>query len=406
MNNNHLYVFTSTFPFEKGETFIDNEVPFWNTFDKVVIFHTGNESKLRFKLNDQIKICKLPNWNLPFSLNEIVSVIRRKEFQDEFRSILHDKQFIFKRLLTLFGWTLHGERIFNKLKGQISKDLNNGNKVFLYSYWCNSKAYGIARLKEKFNIIAISRAHGYDLYDFRSEINYLPYRRYITSTLDKIYVISNNGYEYLNKLLPNNKYKFQISRLGTNNYDVISKVPINNHKIRIVSCSYVVPVKRLHLIVETLKHIPHPVKWTHIGGGPLLTDIQELATSLPSNVECVFKGDVNQTDLYKIYDHEAFHYFINVSESEGIPVSIMEAMSVGIPVIATNVGGTSEIVDNEVNGFLISKDFSPVELATLIQNNITIGIKLRKNAINTWKNKFSAKTNFPEFFKKIKTLST
>lgn len=41
-----------------------------------------------------------------------------------------------------------------------------------------------------------------------------------------------------------------------------------------------------------------------------------------------------------------------MSDSEGIPVSIMEAMSFGIPVIARNVGGMSEIV-NEENGLLL-----------------------------------------------------
>ena len=59
--------------------------------------------------------------------------------------------------------------------------------------------------------------------------------------------------------------------------------------------------------------------------------------------------------------------FINVSSTEGIPVSIMEAMSFGIPVIATAVGGTPEIVNNE-NGYLLSKDPSAKELAEVIQN--------------------------------------
>lgn len=44
-----------------------------------------------------------------------------------------------------------------------------------------------------------------------------------------------------------------------------------------------------------------------------------------------------------------------MSDSEGIPVSIMEAMSFGIPVIARNVGGMSEIV-NEENGLLLEND--------------------------------------------------
>ena len=48
-------------------------------------------------------------------------------------------------------------------------------------------------------------------------------------------------------------------------------------------------------------------------------------------------------------------YFINLSDSEGIPVSIMEAMSVGIPIIARDVGGNREIVTNN-NGCLLEGD--------------------------------------------------
>ena len=44
--------------------------------------------------------------------------------------------------------------------------------------------------------------------------------------------------------------------------------------------------------------------------------------------------------------------FVNVSESEGIPVSIMEALAAGVPVLATDVGGTSELV-GENNGILL-----------------------------------------------------
>ena len=47
-----------------------------------------------------------------------------------------------------------------------------------------------------------------------------------------------------------------------------------------------------------------------------------------------------------------FDLFVNMSLSEGIPVSIMEAISFGIPIIATNVGGNAEIVNDET-GVLI-----------------------------------------------------
>jgi glycosyltransferase involved in cell wall biosynthesis len=82
--------------------------------------------------------------------------------------------------------------------------------------------------------------------------------------------------------------------------------------------------------------------------------------------------------------------FLNVSTTEGVPVSIMEAFSAGIPVYATNVGGTSEIV-NSGNGKLMDKDLTPEKLAHEIRsfNELTSETKLtlRNNALKTYSEK-------------------
>ena len=99
--------------------------------------------------------------------------------------------------------------------------------------------------------------------------------------------------------------------------------------------------------------------------------------------------------------------FINLSTTEGLPVSIMEAMSYGIPVIATNVGGTSEIVDNE-SGILIDIDFTNELLCDIIcKINFMDQSKkdeMRKKALNKWKYEFQAEKNYTEFYNRIKQL--
>ena len=77
-------------------------------------------------------------------------------------------------------------------------------------------------------------------------------------------------------------------------------------------------------------------------------------------------GAIQNVEVYKYYNEHCADLFINVSSSEGLPVSIMEAISFGIPVIATDVGGTGEIVKNGISGFLINRDFETVELAKKI----------------------------------------
>ena len=89
----------------------------------------------------------------------------------------------------------------------------------------------------------------------------------------------------------------------------------------------------------------------------MMNQIKEMSRELPENIKIDFRGNVKNSDLLEVYKNNQFDLFLNVSLSEGIPVSIMEALSFGIPCIATDVGGTKEIVIDGYNGWLLKKDF-------------------------------------------------
>jgi glycosyltransferase involved in cell wall biosynthesis len=99
--------------------------------------------------------------------------------------------------------------------------------------------------------------------------------------------------------------------------------------------------------------------------------------------------------------------FVNVSASEGLPVAVMEAFSFGIPAIATDVGGTHEIVSDGGNGFLIPQDFSPEQLleafCRLEKMTEPDYQNLCAGARKTWEEKFSAAKNYGRFYKEIGT---
>ncbi|MGZ5247769.1 MAG: glycosyltransferase, partial [Flavitalea sp.] len=100
-----------------------------------------------------------------------------------------------------------------------------------------------------------------------------------------------------------------------------------------------------------------------------------------------------------------FDLFLNVSESEGVPVSIMEAMSAGLPVIATNVGGTREIVDGS-NGVLVNKNISALELSDLLvhfkERSPEEIKKFRNNSYLKFKEKSEAGKNAEILLKTLK----
>ena len=172
-----------------------------------------------------------------------------------------------------------------------------------------------------------------------------------------------------------------------------------------VSCSYVVEVKRLHLIAEALQKADFPVRWTHIGTGPLSKELIRRASSLPPNVTAEFPGWMDNASVMEYYSSQKVSAFVNVSASEGIAVSIMEACSFGFPVIATDVGGTGEIVSDRVNGFLLPADFTPEQflekLRALRSMNEREYTRLCSASRKIWEEKFDAARNYREFYDRI-----
>ena len=96
---------------------------------------------------------------------------------------------------------------------------------------------------------------------------------------------------------------------------------------------------------------------------------------------------------------------MNASTSEGVPVSIMEACSFGIPIVATDVGGISEVVSNGNNGLLLKPDFSIYDYAQAIKTIINLSDSEYENlchsARNVFLENFDAKNSFTKFCEKI-----
>jgi len=273
--------------------------------------------------------------------------------------------------------------------------------VLFYTYWFDEWASALTILKEKYlkHIKIVTRAHGFDLYENRNEKGYIFPRFLQMKAVEKVFPISANGVNHLSSLFPRSKNKIEVSRLGV-------KTPLNmpapeskKDVITVVSCSAVIALKRVGLIAEILMHAKKHIHWIHFGAGPLYEDVRKASLLLPGNVKVELKGNVENEFINNFYAISRVDWFINVSEYEGIPVSIMEAIRYGIPAIAPDIGGVKEIV-NSTTGFLISKDFNPAEVMTLIENN-AFDPEKRKDIRNFWKENYSAERNFLDFAQKL-----
>ncbi len=258
-------------------------------------------------------------------------------------------------------------------------------------------------------IKVVSRAHGWDVHEERHSNNYLPFRNLLAEILNTVYTISENGKAYLSIRYPSLKEKIQISRLGTMSLLSIPEI-LKDGTFHILSISSIIPLKRVDKILEFLSSLTNlKIKWTHIGTGSEFEKLKKLAIQKSQqnpNFSFEFLGQLSNSNVRDVLATRYFDLFINLSETEGIPVSIMEAQSAGIPVLATNVGGTSEIVTCE-NGFLVKKDFIIKEVVSIIQKYLSSTeeeIQQKRNASNeNWKQNYNAETNYNEFVKLLTT---
>jgi glycosyltransferase involved in cell wall biosynthesis len=412
-----LVLLTNHYPFGSGEAFLETEVPYLvRHFNRVIIITKNitdelraNQPELRcYRVSAVGNVTKfvlaLPTLisNLPlafsFTKTEVSSLRRRKKKVtiSIFRKMMHD-------LLKAIERARHINAIIRKETKE--KD------IFLYSYWLDSTALATIFSRDRSRrVIRISRAHGGDLYEYRHPDHYLSFRPVLINNLDAIFTISDNGNQYLRERADGNiGEKIKTSRLGVKSQ---TKTPAKlAPPYTIVSCSFLLPVKRIDLLIRSLALSNLQIRWIHIGDGPLINELKALAEQLlgnTTNIRWAIKGRMSNQELLNFYRTEVVHLFINCSESEGIPVTIMEAQSYGIPVIAPAVGGVPEIVSSE-NGRLIEKDSPAPLIERVIKDVLTLPEEeyqaLRDQSYQTWATHYNADRNFSNFISEIRSLA-
>lgn len=284
--------------------------------------------------------------------------------------------------------------------------------IVLLATWFSVEAYAVSKIKRKRpSIKTASFAHSFEVDPQKGKYVKYSYNESKHTYLDGIYFIADRmRLIYMNELgdiSQDVKNKFYLSYLGSTKED--NNLTISSNEIfNICSCSSLVSVKRIDKLIESLKLWKEcPIKWTHLGSGPLMGQIIKQVKELKSLnplVQVDLKGNLKNEDVKRYYAENPVDLFINMSAAEGLPVSIMEAASYGIPILATDVGGTREIVRKE-NGFLLPGDCT----SQMIHDKILSFYRLsqeqkeiyRKNSFNIWQSQFDAQKNIIEFLNKI-----
>ena len=448
-----LAIFTNTYPYGTGEPFLAEEAPFvFKEFDKVHIFPlyipTGKEGDIYREtppnstvhpplLNTDHKdkwglLCSgLLNFApVGFAVKELSA---RKVFSSK------KKLRIWANYLCILRSILgNGQKMKNVLSVL-------GNCSTAYFYWGDKSALAIPFFKRKLKDTAcpqfVVRFHGSDIYEEAK--GYLPFREMLYSAIDYAIPISYNGKEYIEKNYRNIPDNISVHHLGSFHHsdacpNLGAPVPQDEGAAdvagayNILSCSNVIELKRVHVLAAAMlllerdrelagilqeKGISH-ICWTHIGDGPLLEPIKEMVmqNGLPEGEEPAtpvafnFAGAMPHAKVMEYYQTHYTDLFVQASRSEGIPVSIMEALSFGTPAIATNVGGVAELIpENCRYGKLMPKEITAAELAKHIKDWIiqSVGLPefdLALAARKQWEKDWDCKKNYREFAKFLKSI--
>ncbi|MES2131540.1 MAG: glycosyltransferase [Bacteroidota bacterium] len=393
-----IFIFTAGFPCDfKSEPFLLSELPFISKTFSSVYFIPQKGNSVVYDLPDNCKVIFPSIEHLPISLG--IYFVALKCLLSDLPALIKKRIFL-KTGRYNFSLVLSS---FNKAKyyNSIIKKADQGNLKYVYSYWSNDLATICALVKKNEpSVIAFSRAHGFDVFEEQTRFGFIPFRKLQLNYLDRMFSVSEMGQKHLQELNKNFSNKIKLAYLGTSDHGISE---FKKNEFVIVSCAYLRKLKGVESIPDVLMKVRSDVTWIHIGGGELLDEITTKCKSLPSNIKYQLLGNLSPEEITDFYKKTNISLFLSLSEREGLPVTLMEAISFGIPIAATDVGGCKEIA-NENTGFLISKNFSADSLAKKIdeffissQNTEEFRAKVK----DFWKQNFNANKNYKDFYDQI-----
>lgn len=402
--SNTLFFFTAEYPYgSKSETFIETEIHYLSkAFDSIIIYPLSKgDGSIRslpknVTVDDSIHKLNFSKKNktksLLKNLGTTLKVWKSERSDKGLGTALKNR----KSLLDYLAQQLIIHDFLSK------QNLKNG---IVYDYWFINATLALSILRRK-NFISklIVRGHRFDIYDDCHPDKGVPFRKWKIENIDRFCVISQYGIDYVkSKINPHHSNKLKLTYLGVQKHESSTQKQAVSDKKTIVSCSSMIPFKQVDKIPELLAQIDTPLHWIHFGDGNERTKVESAISSLPEHISVDLKGHCANTDVINFYKNNQVDLFLSLSTSEGLPVSMMEAQSFGIPILANPVCGIPEIVIDSKTGFLFSKEYDKTLAAELLSKTIEFDFS-ELEIISFFKSRFDSSKNYVKFANELKTL--
>ena len=401
MHETTLFLVTHRFPYGEGETFLQDEIPYLQEAGfRVRILPVSISSGRRtlpegVEVSDALALTQRQKcvYMLRYGLGRLF-------WQEVFSGVVPFSMRALARLAYACA-TLRVNR--KRLQDMLAAEEHAGRKGLFYTYWFTSTTCACTGG----NARVVTRAHGIDIFPEQNQGGYIPLRQWRATLPDKIVPCSRQGAATLEgQGVP--LQRLAVSYLGVPEAKPQLCIPSCGERI-LLSCSSVVAIKRLTLLAERVRQyaLARPgcsCVWHHIGDGELLTTLGEYCTRHLrgiANLRYVLHGYLPVDAVRTFMNTTALDALVNVSSSEGVPVTMMEALHAGIPIIGTDVGGVAELITPDV-GLLL-----PTDASVEAFNSAVDELKRFKNPsvrgaiVQAGRQRFSAAINYRNFCRQI-----
>lgn len=252
----------------------------------------------------------------------------------------------------------------------------------------------------------ITRAHRFDVYDSECAFLSHSWRDSTLAAMLRCYPVSEATRDYMHADYPDHSAKILTRRLG-------SCAPLGKNPPKsggdayftALSIARLAPEKRVGLLLKCMDAwaAANPGKTfalVHVGSGN--TEEEPMVATSP-NLRVEHLGAMPNYEVHKLLGSRHFDFMAMLSSSEGLPIAACEAISYGIPVVASAVGGLPEIVTPQ-SGVLLSPNPVPEEFVSAMNAAMPRLGQLRESAANLWAEQFDSRPLRQKFAHEIRNL--
>lgn len=408
-----ILLFTDGFPWDPGETpFIYNELCVMaKSFDIDIVAsvrkqHANRNVCIELPKNVRLHKYVIDDIGRKEKMAAALRIVGSKAWKSETAELKGNRQRS-RHISEAYTYITRAGIFLKWLVGEVEPELFD----VCYTYWNSYATLALAIYREKHpGLKLITRTHGYDLYNERMILGKQYFKKYADCHLEKVLFIADTGKKYYldNFATASDDTKYIVNPIGVVR---AGNIPVRekDSTFTLVSCSSVIPLKRVEMIAEALAGTEGRIHWIHFGGGSEFDNLKSLCERLldgHSNITYELKGQLPNSEVRRFYDAQYVDCFITTSSTEGSPVSIQEALAYGITVIGTDVGEISKLIDG--CGVLLKADPTVDEVKEAIQTVVSMNEesteKARKTAYERWSGLYDSDNNADKFVKLLEEI--